>query len=184
MVEQCTFFRSFFEAFEDFDDADRLALYDGLMRYVFNGSEPSFDGVKAIVWKLVKPNLDKALKRSKTNSDNASKEGKTTAKTVAKTNGKTTETNDETTEKTNPSRNGTGNRNRTGDRDLDADRCCSSEQQQRSAARRDGADAEGSAPPDAASPACPLCDSRMTYDPKLGKWRCTVCGVEAEPRWL
>lgn len=98
MVEQCTFFRSFFEAFEDFDDADRLALYDGVMRYVFNGSEPSFDGVKAIVWKLVKPNVDKAVKRSRTNSDNAAK---TTAKTTAQA---TAETVAETVAQANPSK--------------------------------------------------------------------------------
>lgn len=85
MTEQLTFFESYFDAIEDFDDADRLALYDGLMRYVFRGEEPEFDGFKATAWKLIKPNVDKSLKRSRTNRDNAAKAtGKATAKATEK----------------------------------------------------------------------------------------------------
>lgn len=86
MTEQLTFFESYFDAIEDFDDADRLALYDGLMRYVFRGEEPAFDGFKATAWKLIKPNVDKSLKRSRTNRDNASKAtAKATAPATAET---------------------------------------------------------------------------------------------------
>lgn len=85
MTEQLTFFESYFDAIEDFDDADRLALYDGLMRYVFRGEEPEFDGFKATAWKLIRPNVDKSLKRSRTNRDNAAKAtGKATAKATEK----------------------------------------------------------------------------------------------------
>lgn len=73
MTEQLTFFESYFDAIEDFDDEDRLALYDGIMRYVFRDEEPSFDGFKATAWKLIRPNVDKSLKRSRTNRSNASK---------------------------------------------------------------------------------------------------------------
>ena len=82
MNDQFTFFRSFGEAFWDFDDKDRLALYDGLTHYALEGVEPEFSGMLATVWKLVKPNVDKSLKRSKTNTDNAnSRVKKATAET-------------------------------------------------------------------------------------------------------
>lgn len=95
MTEQLTFFESYFDAIEDFDDADRLALYDGLMRYVFRGEEPEFGGFKATAWKLIKPNVDKSLKRSRTNRDNAAKAtaqatAKATAKATEKATGKAT----------------------------------------------------------------------------------------------
>lgn len=87
MTEQLTFFESYFDAIEDFDDEDRLALYDGIMRYVFRDEEPSFDGFKATAWKLIRPNVDKSLKRSKTNRENASK---ATAKATAQATEKAT----------------------------------------------------------------------------------------------
>lgn len=91
MTEQLTFFESYFDAIEDFDDADRLALYDGLMRYVFRGEEPEFGGFKATAWKLIKPNVDKSLKRSRTNRDNAAKAtGKATGKATARATEKAT----------------------------------------------------------------------------------------------
>ena len=57
------FYRSFFEAINDLEDEDRLALYDAIMRYQFLGEEPNFKNkyLKAI-WITLVPNIDSANK--------------------------------------------------------------------------------------------------------------------------
>lgn len=196
MADRFSFFESFYDALCDFGDDDRLQLYDALMEFAFNGVEPEFTGFKATVWKLIRPNVEKSVKRSQTNSANPSKNDRATngktpdsdtkneraqhGKTDEKTNRDASENKRATVAETNPSKekeNGVGT-------DMDTEGVRPMDERTPSVEPlTGGADADGSAPPDAACPTCPLCASRMTFDPIAGAWRCTVCGVDAEPRW-
>ena len=45
-------------------DADRLAYYDALFDYGFDGIEPELTGIPAAMFLLTKPNLDKSISKS------------------------------------------------------------------------------------------------------------------------
>lgn len=168
MAEKLTFFRSFYEAFEDFPDDQRLALYDAVMRYAFEGVEPSLSGMEATVWKLVKPNVEKSLKRSETNSQNAAKTNadavaKTTAETSAKAN---VEASAKAERKANPSRIRSRSKEKEGKEDF------SSEKNPPSPASG-GAAAANAAPPSAS--ACPACGGALWRDTQTGRLHCSSC---------
>ena len=44
-----------------------------------------------------------------------------------------------------------------------------------------GADADGSAPPDAKVPCCPLCSGVLRFSPSSLTWECSTCGTVKEP---
>lgn len=87
------FYRSFFEAINDLEDKDRLALYDAIMRYQFCGEEPNFANkyLKAI-WITLVPNIDSANKSvidgqkggAPAGNQNAKKQPKTTTLVLEK----------------------------------------------------------------------------------------------------
>lgn len=65
-VTKFSFFESFYDAASDLDDGSRLALYDAICAYAFEGVEPDFKGVMSTIWKLVKPNIDSSVNGQKT----------------------------------------------------------------------------------------------------------------------
>ena len=63
-----TFFRSYYESTMKLPDKQRLAIYDAIVKYSFEGDIITFDGaedeiVKAILF-LIKPTLDISIKKS------------------------------------------------------------------------------------------------------------------------
>ena len=170
MAEKLTFFRSFYEAFEDFPDEQRLALYDAVMRYAFEGVEPSLSGIAATVWKLVKPNVEKSLKRSETNSQNAAK---TTAETTAETTaGANVEASAKEERKANPSRIRIRSRSRSRSKEKEGKEDFSSEKNPPSPASG-GAAAANAAPPSAST--CPACGGSLWRDTQTGRLHCSSC---------
>ena len=57
--DSCVFYRSFYEAIDDLEDADKLACYNAIFKYALNGVEPTEKGIVSTVFKLVRPLLDK-----------------------------------------------------------------------------------------------------------------------------
>ena len=171
-----SFFESFYEAASELPDDQRLAFYDALTSYAFDGAEPELTGVLKVAWALAKPNIDSSIKRSKTNAENATK---ATAKTVAKTTAKATA---KATVKTNPSMDMDKDMDRDKDRDMDMEANGNelSEAHSRFASASDGAAAAGASPP-SANPHCPMCDSLLNFDVRSGRFKCPVCGDSFAP---
>ena len=70
-------YASFFKVIDSKSDEDRLALYDALARYHFNGEEP--EGLPdhlADCFELMRPNLDKSCARYDACVANGSKGGR------------------------------------------------------------------------------------------------------------
>ncbi|WP_418256066.1 DUF6291 domain-containing protein, partial [Gordonibacter urolithinfaciens] len=64
-AEQFSFFRSYYEATEELDDAERLLFYDSLFAFAFGGVVPEFDNrYLRMAWNLVAPNVEKSIKQS------------------------------------------------------------------------------------------------------------------------
>jgi hypothetical protein len=57
-------FRSYYEAAQSLSDNERLALYDAIMQYGFDGIVPELSGPVKIYFMLIKPTLDKSKARS------------------------------------------------------------------------------------------------------------------------
>lgn len=68
MRDSLKLWRSYIEAARHLPDADRLAYYDALFDYGFDGIEPELDGIPAAMFILTKPNLDKSIAKSEAGS--------------------------------------------------------------------------------------------------------------------
>lgn len=66
------FYRSFYEAIEDLDDEQKLACYNALFKYAFDGDEPEKKGIISTVFKLARPLID----RNNENFKNGTKGGR------------------------------------------------------------------------------------------------------------
>ena len=63
-VDAFVFFKSFYEGAKELDDADRLAFYDAIIEYAFNGDASPATGVAKACFSFVKPVLDKSKNRA------------------------------------------------------------------------------------------------------------------------
>lgn len=63
-VDAFVFFRSFYEGAKELDDMDRLAFYDAIVEYAFNGDASPATGVAKACFTFVKPVLDKSKNRA------------------------------------------------------------------------------------------------------------------------
>lgn len=104
------FHRSYHDALKGRSAEERLALFDAMNAFAFDGVDTEFEDPNlAMAWDLIRPNIDSSLKRSQTNANNArggkaKATDKAIAKTIVKTTGKTTaqangKATDETTAK-------------------------------------------------------------------------------------
>lgn len=57
MNDRFTFFASFYEAAKDLPDADRLALYDAIIKYGIDGTEPDLSGIPKMIFAVIHPIL-------------------------------------------------------------------------------------------------------------------------------
>lgn len=71
-----SFFRSYHTALKKMPIEDRHALCDAILDYVFDGVTPQLEGVAAIVFDVIEPNLSKSINRSEAGK----KGGKSNAK--------------------------------------------------------------------------------------------------------
>lgn len=62
MNKAFTFYESFYDAINDLEDKDRLAVYDAICRYGITGEEPETTGIVSTVFKLIRPNIDANIK--------------------------------------------------------------------------------------------------------------------------
>lgn len=63
MRDSLKIWRSYIEAARMLSDADRLAYYDALFDYGFDGIERELAGIPAAMFLLTKPNLDKSISK-------------------------------------------------------------------------------------------------------------------------
>lgn len=80
-LRRYTFFKSFHEALEDFDDETYGKCVRMLSDYVFKGIEPTPKGEMKMFWVIVKPLLDAALKKSEAGRLGGLKNGENKADT-------------------------------------------------------------------------------------------------------
>lgn len=52
------FYRSFFEAIDEVDEATQLIVYRSIAVYALNREEPKLEGIAKVLWRLIKPQLD------------------------------------------------------------------------------------------------------------------------------
>lgn len=56
------FYRSFYEAIREFEDNDRLALYDSIVKYAFENQETVFTGMKKAIFSMATPLISASIK--------------------------------------------------------------------------------------------------------------------------
>ena len=81
MRDSFIFYRSFYEAAQDLEDADRLKFYDAVLEYALNGSETLTERSSArAVFKSVRPQIDVNNQRY----ENGKKGGRPKNQTITK----------------------------------------------------------------------------------------------------
>lgn len=77
---------SYFEAISPLEDQDRLALYDAIMRYVFDDQEPmELQGVLKSLFTLLRPNIDSSIRQYRANVENGKRGGRPRKHSTRKT---------------------------------------------------------------------------------------------------
>lgn len=168
-VSKISFFRSFWDAAKDLDEAERLMFYDAIGNYAFAGIDPNFASASLrIAWKLAKPNITSSIldqARGKTGG----RPSKTKDKDKAETNAKSqAETPVKTPVKTPAETDKDKDRNRKRDRDMEEGKFVPLERTNFPSSASAATAAAMAAPP----PRCPECGGAMRYDSQGKLWRC------------
>jgi hypothetical protein len=58
MTNSFVFYRSYFEAIKDLELMDKVDMYEAIADYSLDDIEPNFNGIKLVMWKLIKPQID------------------------------------------------------------------------------------------------------------------------------
>jgi hypothetical protein len=74
-----TFFYSYYEAAKELKDKERLAFYDAIMMYCFDGDEPEFSGIVKALFLLSKPNLSASMAKARAGAKGGKQTDKQTA---------------------------------------------------------------------------------------------------------
>lgn len=69
-VKSFSFYRSYYEALnkKGVSEEDKKELIYAMINYAFEDAEPNFEGIREIMWTLMKPNLKTSKNRSNINS--------------------------------------------------------------------------------------------------------------------
>ena len=86
------FYRSYWEALKDLSDTNRLKLYDAIFNFVFKNEEPKLTGLPNSLWILLRPNIDKSVRKTAANSQNGKKGGRPSTETQTEPTENPTET--------------------------------------------------------------------------------------------
>lgn len=76
VIKGFTFFRSYYESLSDLEPESRLRLYDSIFAYAFDGAIPDLSNVESVVFKLVKPTIDKSIQKYISSMQNGKKGGR------------------------------------------------------------------------------------------------------------
>lgn len=77
MRDSFVFYRGFYEAIEEIpDERDRYKVYKMICDYAFNGTEPNGNGICNLVFKAVKPQIDKSNRRYEESRKNGNTGGR------------------------------------------------------------------------------------------------------------
>ena len=174
-AEKFTFFGSFYTAAKMLPEDQQAEFVMGLLAYAFEGIEPSFDGPMAAMFALAKPNIDSSVK-GVINGGKGGRppKGETTKKTTKETGGKNPHGK--------PDAETNMDMDREVDMEMDGEVSVSMEKPKPSPASG-AAEAEGSAPPSASKPVCPLCRTAARYDVRGSTWECPNCGPIKAPEY-
>ena len=89
MKEEITgfvFYKSFYEAVKQLQNAeDKCIIYQAICDYSFYDIEPTLDGVTAIIWTLIKPQIDANIKKRNDGKRGGAPKGNSNAKKQPKT---------------------------------------------------------------------------------------------------
>lgn len=166
MPEKFTFFKSYWDTARRLEnDADRLAWYDALTAYVFEGIDPKLPIVLDLAWLNVRPVIDKGLEAAA----NGAKGGRPRkSEQVGTSGGK-----------------GGGKQAKTPREDVETPLktlSISNSKSKRKSIRTSTAQANGGKAP--SFHACPECGARVSklFDRQGQPWVCPECGtLETEP---
>ena len=165
MPQKLTFFRTYYEIAERLADADRLAFYDAILRYVFSGVEPDLDGALSLVFMAVRPNLDASVNGSR---GGRGKKAETSSETVCESDEKGGSENLETPSAKHE-KGVSENRKSPG---IGKDRKGKGKEGGVERGAAADAAAAGAAPPSAL---CPLCEVPMRRNTNTGRFECPSC---------
>ncbi|MBR5792391.1 MAG: hypothetical protein IKY34_04725 [Ruminiclostridium sp.] len=73
-----TFLPSYYDALRPLPDEERLALFDAILDYVFQGKEPDLPPLLNCCFSLLRPNVDASVKRYQVNVENGKRGGRPT----------------------------------------------------------------------------------------------------------
>jgi hypothetical protein len=80
------FYKSFYEAIEKLPSVeDKCIIYQSICNYSFYNVEPTLDGITAIIWTLIKPQIDANIKKRIDGKRGGAPKGNSNAKKQPKT---------------------------------------------------------------------------------------------------
>ena len=89
MKEEITgfvFYKSFYEAVKQLQNAeDKCIIYQAICDYSFYDIEPTLEGITAIIWTLIKPQIDANIKKRNDGKRGGAPKGNSNAKKQPKT---------------------------------------------------------------------------------------------------
>ena len=73
VIKGITFFRSYYESLADLEAESRLRLYDAIFAYAFDGTEPDLTNIESVVFRLIRPTIDKSISKYRNSVKNGRK---------------------------------------------------------------------------------------------------------------
>lgn len=67
-IKGFSFYKSYYDCFEDLNKEDRHEMIDAMLDYVFKSKKPKLKGIKKTIWTIIEPNLNTSKNRSNGNS--------------------------------------------------------------------------------------------------------------------
>lgn len=190
---QFTFFRSFYEAMAELEDKERLAFFDAMMAYAFEGVIPEFDSFYLrMAWSLIEPNIQKSIKQSITNANNRRKkkaenddgnDRKNDRVNDRKNGRKNASGNDGGNARSNDAENRENGRFAGKDKEKDKDRDGDTERMGNHSLENDFPSVANES---CGPPRCPIdgCDGTLTWDAKSKRLWCPSCRSSFMPQDL
>ena len=178
MVSKFSFFESFYEAAKGLADEDRLAFFDAVCAYAFDGEEPGFEGLMSVVWALAKPNIDSSVKGQRSGSEGGRGKKKTTPSDKSDADVKPPSKPPVSKKQNPPFAKSKTNKDMDMDMEREMDMDMEMEAEGKKLLETFSPSAASSAAPAAgaaslsASPDCPSCGFSMFRNTQTGRWTC------------
>lgn len=196
MAAKMTFFRSYWEAARMLPDDERGRFLEGILAYAFDGDEPDFEGVLAMAWVLVKPNLDSSARQSEAGrrggakqADDDSPKGACKGASAERPKGacKGASANESKGASKGACKGASEKNPSDKDREKDMEKDMEGEVHEPLEVHEPSPCGAGGEPwgalpaPPRAAPSCPVCDGAMRFDVERRVMVCGLCGTELGP---